>query len=145
MPPIEFLSDSEFYALLDVPFNPIASPSPELSEHERPHRQMKDALFALGGGQCWGPHSYEAFSASEDGWSASRYVAASISSPLFIRPDLFHRLHDIVAAFEHDYVMHIISDFDEVPDFELLISKHRFLACMPDRSQLSKTHATIVA
>ena len=101
---------------------------------------MKDALFALGGGQCWGPHSYEAFSASEDRWSSSRYLAASISSPLFIRPDLFQRLHDIVTSFEHDYVMHIISDFDEIPEFELLISKNRFLARMPDRSQLSKTY-----
>lgn len=140
MPPIEFLPDREFYALLKPPYNPVANPSSDFSEHERPHRQMKDALFALGGGQCWGPHSYEAFSAAEDGWTCSRYVGASIRSPLFIRPDLFHYLYDIVTSFEHDYVMHIISDFDELPEFELLISKHRFITRMPDRSQLSRIY-----
>ena len=83
MPPLENVSKDEFYRLIDAPHNQ----SPEYTdafeqEHERSHRHMKDGLAILGGGP-------ESFLAMEDGWTCSRYVAASISTPQFIRPDLF--------------------------------------------------------
>lgn len=140
MPPVEFLSEDDFYALLEVPFNPVLNPSPDLSEHEGPHRQMKDALFKLGGGQCWGPHSYEAFSAMEDCWTPARYIGACLGSPKFVRPDLFQRLHDIVASLEEDYLMHISTDFIEVSDFDLLITRHQFRAWMRNRKELPLFH-----
>jgi len=136
MPPVEFLSDTEFNALLEAPYNPATEYTPEfVEEHELPHAQMKRALGALDGEEY--AHAY---SAMEDCWTTSRYVAASLASPNFIRPDLFQRLYEIVVSFSHDYVMHILSDFDLVPEFELLITKRRFVVRMPDRSQLHQIY-----
>jgi hypothetical protein len=136
MPPVEFLSDAEFHALLETPYNPAPEYTPEfVEEHELPHAQMKRALDALDGEEyaC-------AYSAMEDCWTTSRYVSAFLASPNFIRPDLFHRLYEIAASFSHDYVMHILSDFDLIPEFELLITKHRFVVRMSDRSQLHQIY-----
>lgn len=136
MPPVEFLSDVEFYALLEAPYNPAPEYTPQfVEEHELPHAQMKRALEALDGEEY-----AHAFSAMEDCWTTSRYVTASLRSPNFIRPDLFQRLYDIVSSFGHDYAMHILGDFDLIPEFELLITKHRFVVRMPDRSQLAQVH-----
>src|SRR5437016_2173584 len=116
MPPVEFLSEAEFYALLEAPYNPAPEYTPEfVEEHERPHVRMKRALETLDGEKY-----FSAFSAMEDCWTCSRYVAAFLRSPNYIRSDLFERLYDIVSSFDHDYAMHILSDFDLVPEFELL-------------------------
>jgi hypothetical protein len=132
MPPIEFVSAPEFYALVETPYNPAPEYTPEFAEeHEQPHVQMKRGLEELDGEEY--AHAY---SAMEDCWTCSRYVAASLASPNYIRPDLFQRLYEIVLSFDHDYAMHILSNFDLIPEFELFITKHRFVARMPDRSQL---------
>jgi len=136
MPPIEFVSETEFNTLVEMPYNPAPEYTPEFGEeHEVPHEHMKRAL-----GDLDGEEYYDAFMAMEDCWSCSRYVSASLRSPNFIRRDLFHRLYDIVSSFEHDYAMHILSDFDTIPEFELFVTKHRFVIRMPNRSQLSKVY-----
>ena len=141
MPPIEFLSEQDFYALLEQPYNPADEFNSEfVAEHYQPHKQMKRALFALGGGTSSGPFSYSAFSAMEDGWTTSRVVAAGLGSESFVRPDLFCQLYAIVTGFGRDYAMQIETDFITVPDFAVFITRHRFVVFMPDRSVLPKVY-----
>ena len=115
----------------------MRSPPPRRIQKRRHHQPARLAHLNARGSASTQAKIYPTL----HGWRYTLHPEfVPFASPQFIRPDLFQRLYDIVASFEDDYVMHIISDFDEIPEFEPLISKHRFVARMTDRSQLSKTY-----